>query len=340
MAAPSSQPTGPNSPQTFLTETQDEAFGAPFEDLFSEDVGELEALVAGVTQTTQSTLLLKKRKEMREVDDALDFMKEEFRKRMDAVTERQIEFEKRKKEMKESVLKTEQKAREGYMDKEKEQRSALNEFVIDSKKLEERLHLLLRYQSYLESVIAPGSNDNDFEDIGEVLSRYQTLLTANRDLQNHQSRGESDFDTERNNNAQMLERAQNDILVNNSIIHERQKANETLKKETSTLSSENENAANLQRSMKTEHGQVVMSIKNLHSRCAMSLPPGKSAPQIEADEKNSELAYLTEGLEYVGSRVNDLRAIADGYQKYKRKKAEDLAEKAADKAAEAELAEM
>ena len=76
MAAPSSQPTGPNSPQTFLTETQDEAFGAPFEDLFSEDVGELEALVAGVTQTTQSTLLLKKRKEMREVDDALDFMKE------------------------------------------------------------------------------------------------------------------------------------------------------------------------------------------------------------------------------------------------------------------------
>jgi hypothetical protein len=343
-----------------LTETQDQAFDAPFEDLFAEDVGELEALVAGVTQTTQSTLLLKKRKEMREVDDALDFMKEEFRKRMDAVSERQIEFEKRKKEMKESVtkfekfikeneakrkraetkLKTEQKAREGYMEKEKEQRTSLNEFVFESKQLEERLHLLLRYQSYLESVIAPGSNDNDFEDIGEVLSRYQTLLTANQDLQNHQSRGEEDFDTERNSNAQMLERAQNDILVNNSIIHERQKANENLKKETNALGAEIESFESLKRSTKTEHGQVVMSIKNLHSRCAASLPPGKSAPPFVADEKLSELAYLTEGLEYVASRVNDLRDIADDYQKYKRKKSEEAAEKATAQAAEEALLEL
>ena len=44
---------------------------------------------------------------MREVDDALDFMKEEFRKRMDLCGERQVEFEKRKKEMAESVFKFE-----------------------------------------------------------------------------------------------------------------------------------------------------------------------------------------------------------------------------------------
>ena len=43
-----------------------------------DEHGELEALVSGVTQTSQSTLLLKKRKEMREVDDAFEFMKEEF----------------------------------------------------------------------------------------------------------------------------------------------------------------------------------------------------------------------------------------------------------------------
>jgi hypothetical protein len=217
------------------------------------------------------------------------------------------------------------------MEKETEQRKSLNEFVVESKKLEERLHMLLRYQSYLESVIAPGSNDNDFEDIGEVLSRYQTLLTANKDLQNHQSKGEEDFDTERNNNAQMLEKAQNDILVNNSIIHERQKYNEKLKKETTDLSTENENFASLQRSTKTEHGQVVMSIKNLHSRCAASLPAGKTAPPFTHDEKVEELLYLTEGLEYVASRVNDLRAISEGYQKWKRKKAEEAQLKAEEK---------
>ena len=347
MAAPSAAPQQPNSPQTFLTETQHQSMDAPFEDLFADDVGELEALVAGVTQTTQSTLLLKKRKEMREVDDALDFMKEEFRKRMDAVSERQIEFEKRKKEMKESVtkfekfikeneakrkraetkFKTEQKAREGYTEKEKDQRADLQEYVAESKKLEERLHMLLRYQSYLESVIAPGSNDNDFEDIGEVLSRYQTLLTANTDLQNHQSNGEEDFDTERKHNADELEKAQNDILVNNSIIHEKQKKNETLKKETSELGAEIESYESQKRSTKTEHGQVVMSVKNLHKRCETSLPEGKNAPKFAADEKTQELKYLTEGLQYVADRVNDLRAISDGYQKYK-KKVEEAASKA------------
>ncbi len=34
-------------------------------------------------KVTQSTLLLKKRKEMREVNDALEFMKEEFKTRIE-----------------------------------------------------------------------------------------------------------------------------------------------------------------------------------------------------------------------------------------------------------------
>ena len=43
----------PASPGTFLTAVQP----APFDDYVTDDIGELEALVAGVTQTTQSTLL-------------------------------------------------------------------------------------------------------------------------------------------------------------------------------------------------------------------------------------------------------------------------------------------
>lgn len=262
----------PNAPATFITETGGDAFDAPFEDLFAEDVGELESLVAGVTQTSQSTLLLKKRKEMREVDDALDFMKEEFRKRMDLCGERQVEFEKRKKEMAESVFKfekfikeneskrkraiakqkAEQKARKEYTEKGEKQRELLNKYVNDSKDLEKRLESLLRYQSYLDSVIAPGSNDNDFEDISEVLSRYITLQTANKDLQRHQADGEAMYDAERNRNAHLLEKAQNDILVNNSIIHEKQKANEDLKKETSDLGARIETSENVKRSTKTE----------------------------------------------------------------------------------------
>lgn len=41
------------------------------------ELSELEALVSGVDQVSQSTLLLKKMKELREVDDALEFIKEQ-----------------------------------------------------------------------------------------------------------------------------------------------------------------------------------------------------------------------------------------------------------------------
>ena len=67
------------------------------------EIGELEALVSGVNQISQSTLLLKKKKEMHEVDDSLDFMKGEYKTRMEACDERQREFERRQSEMKEQV---------------------------------------------------------------------------------------------------------------------------------------------------------------------------------------------------------------------------------------------
>ncbi len=47
--------------------------------------------------------MLKKKKEMRAVDDALEFMKEEFRKRMTACDEREARFKEKQAEMKTMV---------------------------------------------------------------------------------------------------------------------------------------------------------------------------------------------------------------------------------------------
>jgi hypothetical protein len=41
------------------------------------ETSELEALVSGVNSVSQATLLLKKMRESREVDDALEYMKEQ-----------------------------------------------------------------------------------------------------------------------------------------------------------------------------------------------------------------------------------------------------------------------
>ena len=44
---------------------------------------------------------------MREVDEALDFMKDEFQTRMETCDQRQRQFEQKQREMKESVYKFE-----------------------------------------------------------------------------------------------------------------------------------------------------------------------------------------------------------------------------------------
>ena len=48
-----------------------------------KEIAELEQLLGATAQTSQSTQLLKKRKEMKEVDSALELMKNDYKRRMD-----------------------------------------------------------------------------------------------------------------------------------------------------------------------------------------------------------------------------------------------------------------
>ena len=138
----------------------------------AEEKGELEALVFGVTQTSQSTLLLKKRKELREVDEALEFMKDEFKARMEACDERQREFEKKQGEMKEQVsrfekfvqendakrsraegkMKMEAKLRVTHQEKLSALESTLQSMELERENLEEDAERLKKYQIYLGGV--------------------------------------------------------------------------------------------------------------------------------------------------------------------------------------------
>ena len=49
--------------------------------------------MAGTTEETQATLLLKRRKDMRMVDEALEAVKMQFKLRMERLAERQALFE-------------------------------------------------------------------------------------------------------------------------------------------------------------------------------------------------------------------------------------------------------
>lgn len=62
-------------------------------------------MVSGASQISQSTLLMKKRKELREIDDALEFMKEDYAQRMEACYAKEQELSRKQLEMKEQIQK-------------------------------------------------------------------------------------------------------------------------------------------------------------------------------------------------------------------------------------------
>ena len=185
-----------------------------------KEIAELEALLAGASQTSQSTLLLKKRKEMREVDEALELMKDEYKNRMDACEERRMQFEIKQAKMREQVLKFEKFIQENdakrqraeakakqerklYEEKCKEMQILMDKIVElerSQKELENQLGKSLYittengradtctvlkgcYRVYLEQVVEAG--DQGYEEVTDVLNRYKTLRDANRDLMQH-----------------------------------------------------------------------------------------------------------------------------------------------------------
>jgi putative protein kinase ArgK-like GTPase of G3E family len=83
--------------------------GAPAVSTTAQEVDEglvaLKSTVAGTTEENQATMLLKKRKDMRMVEDALETVKREFRERMERLSERQLRFEEKQKALQEMVAK-------------------------------------------------------------------------------------------------------------------------------------------------------------------------------------------------------------------------------------------
>lgn len=168
-----------------------------------QEINELEQLLAAAGQTSQSTLLLKKRKEMREVDQSLELMKRDYKKRMDDCEERRLAFELRQAKMREEVLKLEkfihendakrQRAEAKYKTEKKMQeekskeiatlQSRIRELEVEQGHLSVELTRKSCYRTFLERIIEEG--DYGYEEIVEILNRHTTLVGANVDLMQH-----------------------------------------------------------------------------------------------------------------------------------------------------------
>lgn len=254
-----------------------------------KEIAELEQLLAGSTQTSQSTLLLKKRKEMKEVDEALELMKDDYKRRMDECEERRLQFELKQAKLREQVLKFEKFIQENdskrmraeskaklerklYEERCKDLQSLtirIHELEMEERKLQSDLIQKNCFRDYLESIVEEG--DHGYEEIGDILNRHRTLVDANRDLMSHARSREGDVDNLTYRFQLLKTERQNQLLVSNSYIQDLQKQLEHLRSTAKLEMDEKNHLEDKQKNVSRELSQVGLGIRNIYNRCIATM---------------------------------------------------------------------
>jgi len=294
-----------------------------------KEIAELEQLLQGATQTSQSTLLLKKRKEMREVDDALDLMKKDYKKRMDECEERRHQFEQKQAKMRDQVLKfekfiqendakrdrAEEKARRErkmFEDKCKELQQLMDrieELEKDQRRLLDELAKKNCYRAYLERIVE--ETDQGYEEIADVLNRHNTLVDANKDLMKHAGEQEKEADELRRILLAYKTEKQNQLLVNNSFFQQLSKQLEFMREQVKVEEGENFHSEDKKKEMSRQSSQVAQAIKNIYTRCSSTM---RNKPVFVGQNAADHLEMLDFNLDVINSRIVDLIEITNEYK--------------------------
>ena len=227
-----SQPGGVGSSGTFSLTAVRTQKAEKFSEV-KKEIEELQSLLHSNAQTiSQSTLLLKKRKEMREVDTSLDMMKKDYKKRMDECEQRRLQFEKKQARMRDQVLKFERFIQENDAKKLRAEATAKHERQLFGEKSKE-LHALTeelaelesvrgavykelesknRYRAYLERSV---EEVEGYEEVSDLLARYYTLRDSREELLKLNSEEENEVNQFQVKLQALKTELQNKFLVGN-----------------------------------------------------------------------------------------------------------------------------
>lgn len=294
-----------------------------------KEIAELEQLLGATAQTSQSTQLLKKRKEMKEVDSALELMKNDYKRRMDECEERRIAFENKQAKMREQVLKfekfiqendakrlrAENKAkaeRKQFMEK-LDEIAALSENIksLDAEKKEytEKLNKRAVYREYLEGVVEV--SDMAYEEIQDVLNRYDVLTGANKDLAEMAENQTKEADDYGKKLQALRQESQNLELTSNSTFNAKQMELEHWIERSKDIEKGINRKMALEKSVQQEYGAVETAIKNIFTRCVTTM---RQSPLFPPSATASFLEVMEYDLDVIHTRLEDLIDISSDFK--------------------------
>jgi hypothetical protein len=260
-----------------------------------------------------ATRLLEKRRQMYEVQDALEqqktrFVKEEeqFKKKEDQLRAKDLQLQHQLIRFNKFLQDNEAKRRraetraaeESAQIKQKEEEiSELEQQLEDSKQqcveLEEEVARNMKFEEFLERC---KDTCDDYSEIQDLVTRYETLESANKDLMDNQTYFESkneelrsEFQQYKKERAMEILAFTNRIAILQGELEDAQKTRQGLE-QTADLATQEDSEHSL------HFGQILMSVENLFLRCTTKRKNIQHATTPQ-DEENTAKDQAQEGVE-------------------------------------------
>jgi chromosome segregation ATPase len=232
-----------------------------------------------------ATRLLEKRRQMYEVQDALEthkarFAKEEeqFRKKEEQLRAKDLQLQHQlfrfnkflqdneAKRRRAETRAAEEAAQIRQKDEEiDELEKQLEENKRECQSLEEDVDRNQKYEEFLEKV--KETDADNYSEIQDLVTRYETLESANKDLMELQTKSEDKIEGLRSKyNNDRKEQEREEIEMRNKMDEMRSKLDEK-QKERQKLQHEADAATQESSRHSLYFGQILMSVENIHIRC-------------------------------------------------------------------------
>ncbi|CEG45144.1 Domain of unknown function DUF4200 [Plasmopara halstedii] len=256
-------------------------------------------------RVSPATRMLEKRRQMFEVQEALDAQKEEFARREDAFHRREDALRNKDLELQESLIKFNKFLQENESKRSRAVKRASDEIRLrvskeqevtklqaqltalqqetDNLKSQVRLHL--KYTRYLESVQEAVSED--YPEVSDLVNRYHTLCETNRDLTRNQITHEEESESKRLEFSAFQKECANDLLAFNNRIATLQRDLEREEVHGVRLQHETDATIRATTQKTLALGQIIMAISNLLQRCAGG-PHGQILKHVEGNFHNND----------------------------------------------------
>lgn len=182
---------------------------------------------------TPATRLLEKRREMTEVEQALNAQKEEFQMKMESIQQRREELERKEYTLKESLLKFDKFLKENDAKKNRAVKKAnverdaklqrmreieaLSEEAkqlqhdLEAQKIKLTKHMV--FQKYMDKVL---ERADEFSENKDAILRYDTLVSTHQHLLNREVDNQDRLEREKANLLKFMEEKNNDIMSYNN----------------------------------------------------------------------------------------------------------------------------